>query len=487
MKEIPNLEGYEVLIYMSDQHTADCAGFMGDKIAITPNLDKLAEDSFIFDNAYTTCPLCVPARASFMTGRLASNIGVFDNASDFKSGDVTFAHSFALKGYETNLIGRMHFVGMDYNHGFIRRIGTDMTNSYWGCPAEKRKELGDFGRSLYQKNCLELIGSGDSPILAYDREVVSNALEFFSHDYDKPQMTVVGTYAPHFSYVASEEKMNHFREKLAKEYKDEDMFFNLPPVDAKVQKTTKEDIIELRAAYYAMVETMDEQIGLVYSSFKDYLLRNKKKGVFIYMSDHGDQLGCMGIYGKQTFFEKSARIPLLMHIDDFKGQRIESPVSIMEVGQSLCDLCRTESIPLAEGNSFAPLLNGIEDSNRYVISEFYDSQIAPCIRGYMVFKDYWKYIVYEGFEDKELLFDLSKSRDERTNLASIEKEVCKKMRELFLNDVRIKNHTEEFFNSKKNHAFLDKVGSNQQYLNKYLYCPPENVRYIGENCKRVRN
>ncbi len=479
-----NENGYDVLIYISDQHTADCAGFMGDRIVRTPNLDSIAKDSIVCTSAYTSCPLCVPARASFLTSRMPSNIGVFDNACDFASGEPTFAHTHALKGYETNLIGRMHFVGMDFYHGFMRRIGKDMTSSYWGMPSEERKDLGDFGRSLYQKHCLEIVGSGDSPVLAYDREVVSLAEDFFDKDYEKPQMTVVGTYAPHFPYVADEEKMSYYRDLFAKSYVDEKEEFNLPPVDAKVQKTTKEDIIELRAAYYAMVETMDEQIGRVYKKYSAYLKRNNRKGIFIYMSDHGDQLGYMGIYGKQTFFEKSAKIPLLIRIDDFGRKTIDEPISIMDIAPTLCEINKTEKLPLAEGVSFSDAILGNESCERYAISEFYDGQIADCVRGYMVVSDGYKLITYGGYEDKDLLFNLHNDKSEKKNLSSSEPMVYNKLKAILAADRRIADRSKQYIDGKKNHRLLDKVGNSQQYLNEYTYSPPKESIYISDSKKR---
>lgn len=477
-------DGYDVLIYMSDQHTADVAGFMGDEIVRTPNLDRIARESFVFDNAYTSCPLCVPARASFMTGRLASNLGVFNNDSDFCSSEITFAHTHALKGYDSNLIGRMHFVGLDHFHGFTRRIGPDMTASYWGFPSEVREDLGDFRRPLYQKHCLEVIGSGDSPVLSYDRLIVDEALKFYEKDYDKPQMTIVGTYAPHFPYVADNERMNHYRDYFARTYKEEVRHFNLLPVDKKVQRTTKEDIIELRAAYYAMVETMDEQIGMVYDAYRTYLNRNHRKGIFIYMSDHGDQLGCMGIYGKQTFFEKSARIPLIMKIDGFDGGRIPEAVSIMDVAPTLCAINGTEEIPLAEGTSFDNLLQGDRDHGRYVVSEYYDSQISESQKAYMVFQDGWKYITYDGYEGQDMLFDLRTSREETENLASCYSQKAKEMRTLLFDTSYVSDKTEMYLKKKKNYALLGKVGACQRHLNIYTYVNPESSRFIDEKCKR---
>ena len=124
--------GCEVLLFCSDQHTASVSGFMGDPIVRTPNLDRLAREGVVFDNAYTSCPLCAPARASLMTGRIPSKMEMFNNACDYRSSEITFAHLTALAGYDSVLIGRMHFNGMDFHHGFTRRVGQDITGSYWG-------------------------------------------------------------------------------------------------------------------------------------------------------------------------------------------------------------------------------------------------------------------------------------------------------------------------------------------------------------------
>lgn len=477
---------YDVLLYISDQHLASAAGFMGDSIVRTPNLDRIAKGSFVFDNAYTTCPLCVPARASLMTGRVPSNIGVFNNDSDYKSSEVTFAHVYALKGYDTTLIGRMHFVGLDEYHGFTRRIGKDLTPSYWGLPSEKREEFGDYGRSLYQRYCLEVIGSGDSIVHSYDRDVVSLAHEFLQEDCEKPQLTVVGTYAPHFPYVGSEDKMKYYRECFREAYKEEKKGFSLPPLDAKIQKCSKEDLIELRAAYYSMVETLDEQVGLIYDDFQEYLRRNKRKGIFIYMSDHGDQIGMHGIFGKQTFFDGSVRIPLLMKVDDMEGRRIESAVSICDIAPTLTEINNTESIPLAEGKSLCNLLKGFEESERYVVSEFYDNQINACQRGYMIFQNGWKLITYQGYEDKDLLFNLNNDRKENENVVGVYPQIARHLKDLLKKDCRIKDYTLLYLEGIKNAKILKEVGKTQRNLNNYLFIPPVESRYIDESCKRAR-
>ena len=95
---------------MSDQHHAGIMGCAGDRVARTPNLDRLAEAGTRFRNAYCTYPLCAPSRMSFMTARHPHELGLFDNEGHLGSDIPTFAHAFLSAGYDTVLSGRMHFV-----------------------------------------------------------------------------------------------------------------------------------------------------------------------------------------------------------------------------------------------------------------------------------------------------------------------------------------------------------------------------------------
>ena len=83
----------------------------GHGVTKTPNLDRLAKSGVVFENAYSSSPLCAPARATIMNGLLPSRTGVYDNAAEFPSSIPTWAHYLRLQGYKTCLSGKMHFVG----------------------------------------------------------------------------------------------------------------------------------------------------------------------------------------------------------------------------------------------------------------------------------------------------------------------------------------------------------------------------------------
>ena len=109
------------LIIQADQLTAQVLSAYGRPLAKTPHIDALAARGTVFRNAYCSYPLCGPSRMSMMTGRLASRIGAYDNAAEFRSEIPTFAHYLRAAGYRTTLSGKMHFVGADQLHGFEHR------------------------------------------------------------------------------------------------------------------------------------------------------------------------------------------------------------------------------------------------------------------------------------------------------------------------------------------------------------------------------
>ena len=190
----------DILLYMSDQHSFGLQGYAGNGIVRTPMLDYLAENGTAMMNASTACPLCVPARAAMISGQLPSNNGVLFNFNAISSDKATFLHSLTVAGYETVLCGRMHFVGPDQRHGYSRRVAGDRT------PVFHNSVPGNPGiRGFDENSSVYYIGTGDSPVLAYDRYVVDHALEYLAQDHDRPQFLTVGTYGPHFPYVAPKE------------------------------------------------------------------------------------------------------------------------------------------------------------------------------------------------------------------------------------------------------------------------------------------
>lgn len=409
----------DILLYMSDQHSYELQGYAGNPVVRTPMLDWLAESGTVMTNTMTSCPLCVPARASMISGLLPSNNGVLFNFNSINSDMATFLHSLTVTGYETVLCGRMHFVGPDQRHGYAKRIAGDRTPVFHNGVPEKKESDGTKKRvtGFDENSSVYYMGGGDSPVLAYDRYVVKEALEYLAEDHEKPQFLTVGAYGPHFPYVAPQELYDYYYDKVPMDGA-EDAGWEHPALEGKMKELDPEVVRSARAAYYGLVETTDRNIETVYKAFQDYLKRTGHEGIFIYVSDHGDMNGNRGYYGKQVFYDPSVHIPFIIQGDGIpKGKRIDSPVSLVDMGPTICGLAGAE-ILVGDGKSLVPRITGDEeDAERMVVSEQYTYLTnGDTSLGRMVRWKQWKFITYSGFEEDDILFDCENDPQERSNV-----------------------------------------------------------------------
>lgn len=412
----------DLLFFFSDQHHGLYAGYAGHNIVQTPNLDRIAAGGVAFRQAYTPCPLCVPARSALLCGQLASQTGIFTNSQSLSSDQATFMHSIAAQGYETVLCGRMHFKGPDQRHGFTKRIYPDIL------PFQGSFEGGEvFHATFSMGGCTDLAGAGRSPVLDYDRKVVDAALDYLAHPHEKPQCLVVGTYGPHFPYVAPPEDFDLYLghtdvpASWAPEVADPN-----PLVDAKRQRTrhppgtdnelpiTEDNLDAIRAAYFGMITEQDRLVGRVRDAWHDFLQRHERQGVFLYSSDHGDTCGEHGLFGKQTFYEGSVRVPLLIEGDGIPPAReIDTPVSLLDIAPTLCELAGAEQLPTPDGISLVPCLRSrAAPSERPILSEWLQNHYGSLVAGRMVRCGRWKLMHYTHPEIADRLFDIEKDPDE---------------------------------------------------------------------------
>lgn len=452
----------DILLFLSDQHSGNLLGVVGDTVVQTPHIDALAADGCRFESAYTSCPLCVPARTSFLTGLLPSKTGIFTNQGAIPSDMTTFVTALAADGYETVLCGRMHFMGPDQRHGFTKRIGADICPAQWGFDGSVRQDLGVLKGTMNEQGCLNAVGYGNSNVLDYDREVVDIAISYLQEIHEKPQCIVVGTYGPHFPYVAPKKLYQEYREQVRlPESLTQGFDYEIPMLAHRQRDFDSELFLDARAAYYAMISHTDNLVGEVRETWNRYLQRNNqkkqsRKGLFMYLSDHGDQVGDRRLFAKQTFFDSACKIPLVIAGDGIiAGQTVKEPISIMDVGASLCDLAGVDYHVEIDGKSFAPLLqnpsktetpalvqsNWLLDcpTNRPVFSELLeidksDSNPETCaiVPGRMVRQGPWKLIYYHGFDDDILLFHLDNDPHELHNLAKKEPEKTAELLHLVL-------------------------------------------------------
>lgn len=400
-----------IVVVLSDEHAAATAGCYGHPSVQTPNLDRLSDDGWTFDNAYCTSPMCVPSRLSLLSGRYVHEVGAWDNGV-VPSRPVyrTWADYLRPAGYECVLAGRTHFNGPDRLLGFDRRLSDDL--DFWidhsGRPPRRTADWRRPSNS-HVSEC----GPGDHVHTRHDAATTDLAVDFLHSRTPggRPFLLYVGYMHPHFPLVAPPE--------FAARYDPAEV--ELPatwqepveeqhPVIAQLRKGFRNDAPlpealarQATAAYWALVTHLDHQLGRLLAAVDD-------DTVVLYTSDHGEMGGQHGIWQKQCFYEPAVRVPLILRLPGRAPTRVAEPVSLVDVLPTLLDVAGVDQPAELPGRS----LLRPSAADRAVFSEYHAQGMVN--GGFMVRKGRYKYCAYVGAEPQ--LFDLEADPDECTDVAS---------------------------------------------------------------------
>lgn len=425
-----------ILLIMADQLVPQLTGAYGHNVVQTPNLDRLSTEGITFDAAYSPCPLCVPARASMMTGMYMSNIGAYDNASPIPIEQPTLAHYMTIAGYDTVLAGKMHFIGPDQLHGFRTRFNTNIYPADFSWASTRGAE-----HQVRRKHAQQYLGENIhvgrwNQFLSYDEETHLRAREYLHakgreklHDAQgyQPFFLCVSYHHPHEPFwppqalwdLYEDEPIDvpEFPDELEQSLSTLDRWLNtFHGVEDAAGLRDPQSLYIMRRAYYALVTYIDLKLG----ELLDALVQNdlEDNTLIIFCSDHGDMLGEKGMVQKRTFHEWSSRVPLIMHFPEggHKGRRIATPVNLIDLLPTLLEMV---DYPLQDrlaldGVSLLGLIENISQSEAFTFSEYHaQGAHAPC---FMVREGVYKYIYIHGYD--ELLFDLENDPGEWRNLAT---------------------------------------------------------------------
>ena len=421
------MTGPNILILMVDQLNGTLFPDGPASWLHAPNLRALADRSVRFVNTYTASPLCAPGRASFMSGQLPRRTRVYDNAAEFASDIPTYAHHLRRAGYYTCLSGKMHFVGPDQLHGFEERLTTDIYPADFGWTPDYRKpgERIDW----WYHNLGSVTGAGVAEIsnqMEYDDEVAHHAeqkiYDLARGQGDRPWCLTVSFTHPHDPYVARKkfwdlyENCEHLEPEVgAIPLNEQDAHSKRLYLANDYQSfdITAEDIRRSRRAYFANISYLDEKIGGII----DVLARCRMADntIVVFVSDHGDMLGERGLWFKMSFFEGSARVPLMIAAPGLEPRRVEAPVSTVDVAPTLADLAGVsmdEIMPWTDGESLLGLANGGSRDAPVAIEYAAEGSNAP-----LVSLRYGKWKYNRCLLDPDQLFDLEADPRELNNLA----------------------------------------------------------------------
>ncbi|WP_309118892.1 choline-sulfatase [Paenibacillus sp.] len=419
-----------IVMIMVDQMAYDCIGALGHPVVKTPNIDKLVREGVAFSNAYCNSPLCAPSRASFVTGKLPSRIAAYDNGSELPASTPTFLHTLRRAGYETILSGKMHFVGPDQLHGFEHRLTRDIhATGFELTPDWSRGAYPNPGTGVRRLKARAGLETWNNH-LAYDEKVASRALEKIRDlggvpaEERRPFFLCASFFHPHDPFVITEKYWNM--------YKDADVPAprvpatapeEMHPFDQWIQKhheadafpLTEEELIANRRAYYGMVTYVDDKVGQLVDELAR--LRLLDDTVVALTSDHGEMLGERGMWFKRTYFDPSAKVPLVLSCPGrFRaGAVAREAVSLVDLTATFLDLAGVpdaERIGETDGSSFLPVLvrEGAEWKDEVVCEYYGEGALRPMA---FVRQGRFKYVHVQGHEP--LLFDLEFDPDERRN------------------------------------------------------------------------
>jgi arylsulfatase A-like enzyme len=349
-----------IIFLLPDQLRPDFLGCYGAQFMSTPHIDALSASGVTYRRAASPAPLCVPARASLLTGMNSVQHGVIDNTSWLRPdraacGIETWPELLAAAGYHTEAIGKMHFYPWDKREGFDHRVISE-DKRHIHIHDDYAEYLEANGLRKYHgsehEGYFENKGAIISKIPAehqVDKWVADRTCEFLeSYTSDQPFALMVSFPGPHCPYDPPIE--------LADLYRPEDMPASIPATDDsrlfrelvinmtkrpwnQVDYTDFEDHHkrQIRAHYAALVQQIDQGIGRIMATLNASRLADDT--VIIFASDHGDFLGDYDLIGKHLFFEPSIRVPLIIKTPQAHAARsVEALVSLTDVTATIAAL-----------------------------------------------------------------------------------------------------------------------------------------------------
>ena len=414
-----------LVVIMSDEHDPRVMGCAGHPVAKTPHLDALAARGTRFTQAYTPSPICVPARAAFATGLRVHQTRHWDNAMPYTGAPRGWGHVLQRHRVRVESIGKLHYrsdedpAGFDLEHVPMHVVGghgmvwASIRDPYVSSPNGKRM-LGDR------------IGGGESHYTSYDRSVTERSVQWLQAAAQQPQqpfVLYVGLVAPHFPLIAPQAffdlyPLDHLpTPKLhpADGYQRHPWVQDYAAfMDNEDQFESPEERLRAFAAYYGLCSFLDHNVGQILDALREAGLEDST--TVVYTSDHGDNLGTRGLWGKSTLYQESVRVPMILAGPGVAPAVCDTPVDLLDLFPTILEGTGIDPAPeMGErpGRSLFALAAGAPQPERVVFSEYHAA--GSNTAGFMVRKGRWKFHYYVRHRPE--LFDLDDDPEELHDLA----------------------------------------------------------------------
>ncbi len=414
-----------LLFILSDEHSRRVLGCYGHPAVRTPNLDRLAAQGVRFTDAYCNSPICVPSRAALATGRYVHDIRFWDNAIPYDGSLPSWSHRLRHAGHEVTAIGKLHFRSTDDDNGFTEEIIPLHVVDGVGDPLGMIRDPLPVRRAALR--LAAEAGCGDSSYQRYDDDITAAATDWLEAHAaatgGKPWVLFVSLVCPHFPLIARPQWYGLYPEAAVPE----------PALYAPDERPDHPYVAALRdcqiydqgfdvakrrraiAAYFGLVSFVDHNVGRLMAALAVAGLAATTR--VLYSSDHGDNLGTRGLWGKSTMYEEAAGVPMILAGPDVpQGFVCREPVSLVDcfptivAGAGLPVHRDDHDLP---GASLFSILKGTA-LRRTILSEYHAAGAAT--GAFLIRKGPYKYVHYVGMPPQ--LFDLDTDPQETRDLAA---------------------------------------------------------------------
>jgi arylsulfatase A-like enzyme len=393
-----------VVVFFTDQQRWDSVGANGGPMDLTPNLDRVAASAVRFEHAFTTQPVCAPARSTLQTGKYPTTTGVVRNGLVLKDDEQTLAHYFKRAGYQTGYIGKWHLGGTrDQAVPLERRGGYD---EYWVASDLLEFTSGAFGGRMFD--------AANRPVefKKYRVDFLTDvAVDFIRQKRQNPFFLFLSYLEPHHQNDA-----NRFiaPEGYADRYRNN---FHIPQDLAPYPGDWKSQLPD----YYGIIARIDECFGRVVKELADQKL--EENTVLVFTTDHGCHFRTRNPEYKRSCHDASVHIPMVIRGPGFEaGRVVPELVSLVDLPPTLLQAAGLPASPAMQGRSLLGLARGQNQNWRNeVMVQMREEALQRAIR-----TERWKYCIFNPNSPasepssteyvERFLYDLYRDPHEQVNL-----------------------------------------------------------------------
>jgi arylsulfatase A-like enzyme len=407
-----------IVFFLGEGVRPDECSLAGNKLLRTPNIDWIGREGVVFKNAFVTNALCLPSRASILSGMYSHTTGAVDN------GHSKVPDSFPLitdlirdAGYEIAFLGKSHVEGALKDRYWDYYFGFEGQADYFH-PKITEGRNGKYGEpKVYDQYVDDLL--------------TDRAVAWLKEPHEKPLCIFVWFYAPHAPFIRPKRRINDYNgvpipvPKTFSEY--EQGYPGKPKLVAEalnkvgfqfLENDAPRSLEELVKDHYVGVESNDDDMGRIFQVLRDKNIVDDT--AVVWSSDHGFFLGEHCFYDKRLMYEPSIRVPLMIRYPRrIKAGTVREEMAInVDVSSTLLDLAGVPIPAAFQGSDLMPLAEGQNVPWRKDwLYEYYEYPVAeniPPNRG--VRTERYKYIHYYLEPQFFELYDLQTDPDEMHNL-----------------------------------------------------------------------